>query len=128
MAKDHTKNDNLTLYGKLTDEPLMELHVHDYSNLDNELSLGTLKEQMKMKSDEELIDSLSNELGELSIRIDKLKGFLGTRHMRNGLDDFNVYLLEKQLKHMKAYRDDLKLRLKYAKSRKKEHEEQYEVD
>ncbi|PWT40948.1 hypothetical protein DKZ34_04550 [Limosilactobacillus reuteri] len=75
-----------------------------------------------MKNDKELINSLEDELQMLSINIEKAKEFIAKRYMLQ-VDDFTIYLLKKQLRHMKQYRGVLSIRLKYAKSRAKERED-----
>lgn len=77
---------------------------------------------MDKKSEPDYIKRMHEELDMLCLRIEKLKAFYNTRYMRR-LPEFTCYLLKKQLKQMKAYRETLKLRIMYEESEVKEHED-----
>ncbi|WP_240410765.1 crAss001_48 related protein [Limosilactobacillus vaginalis] len=77
---------------------------------------------MDKKNEPDYIKRMHEELDMLCLRIEKLKAFYNTRYMRR-LPEFTCYLLKKQLKQMKAYRETLKLRIKYEESEAKEHED-----
>lgn len=76
---------------------------------------------MSKENEPDYIKRMHDELDTLNLRIEKLKAFYNTRYMRR-LPKFTCYLLHKQLKQMKAYRDTLKLRIMYEKSEAEEHE------
>ena len=77
---------------------------------------------MIKENEPDYIKRMHEELDTLGLHIEKLKAFYNTRYMRR-LTEFSCYLLKKQLKQMKAYRDTLKLRIMYEESEAKEHEE-----
>lgn len=66
---------------------------------------------------QDYLERMHDEYIELTNRIQKLKNVCGSRYQHQlQLDGFTYYLLEKQLKQMKAYRRTLKLRIKYENS------------
>lgn len=81
-----------------------------------------LEEPDMKKQNNDYIKRMHDELSDLNYRIEKLKAFYSTRKMHLS-PDFTWYLLKKQLKQMKSYRETLKLRIKYEESEAKEHED-----